>query len=313
MQPLFGKPLYELQIIFVIIVPLLYFIARRKFFQTEVQNYIIDQAAKTNTMQSKIFSIALFIICFIKNSEAQVNLLPANEKTDQNTIINSEETLNLIKINVTSLPLKNLSVQYEKVLSKTVSVAVSFRYMPMSAIPFKGLLKNAVGDNQDAQDIINKSRISNFAATPEVRFYLGKGYGEGFYIAPYYRYVRFSTNTVTVNYTASTGPKRSVELSGDLTANTGGLMVGAQWFLGSHFSLDWWIAGAHYGSGSGNFNGVPGIPLTIGEQNEIRQNLEDIDIPLTEKTVSVTANNVAVKFDGPFGGFRAGILIGIRF
>jgi hypothetical protein len=173
---------------------------------------------------------------------------------------------------------------------------------------------NAVGDDQDTKNIIDQTKISNNAITPEVRYYLGKGYGKGFYVAPFYRYVAFSTNQVPVSYSiAVIGAKKAVNLSGDLSANTGGLLLGAQWLLGKHLSLDWWIVGAHYGSGKGNFIGVPDSPLSPTEQDEIRRNLEDIDIPLTHKTVTVTANNVAVKLDGPFGGLRAGLNLGFRF
>ena len=220
---------------------------------------------------------------------------------------------NFIKTNLTSLALKNYSLQYERVLSKTVSVALTYRTMPTTFVPFKSVVLNAVGDNQDTKDIIDQTKLSNYALTPEVRFYLGKGYGKGFYLAPYYRYVKFTTNQVPVNYEVIAGMKKSVTLSGDLTANTGGLLLGAQWLLGKNLCLDWWIIGAHYGSGNGNFTGIPGTPLTPAEQQEVRRQLEDIDIPLTHKKVTVTANNVSVNLDGPFGGLRGGISLGFRF
>jgi len=221
---------------------------------------------------------------------------------------------NFIKLNVLSLPLKNFHLQYEHVLSKRISVAIGGRYMPTSSIPFKSLVLDAIGnDDQDTRDLIDQSKIGNIAITPEVRFYLGKGYGKGFYVAPYYRYTKFSTNTVTVSFSEPIGPRRSVNLNGDLSGHTGGLLLGAQWFLSKSISLDWWIVGAHYGNGQGNFNGTPSTPLTPGEQAEVRQTLEDIDVPLIDKTVTVTANSINVKTDGAFGGLRGGLLIGIRF
>jgi hypothetical protein len=41
--------------------------------------------------------------------------------------------------------------------------------------------------------------------------------------------------------------------------------------------------------------------------------MEDFDIPMVKKTVNVTANKVALIFDGPWAGLRAGISIGISF
>ncbi|HEY0039594.1 MAG TPA: DUF3575 domain-containing protein [Flavisolibacter sp.] len=221
---------------------------------------------------------------------------------------------NFIKVNLTSLPLKNFHLQYERVLSKRVSIAIGGRYMPTSTIPFKSLVIKAIGDDdQDTKDLIEKSQIGNFAITPEVRFYLGKGYGKGFYIAPYYRYANFSTNTITLNFSETNGPSRSLNLNGEMSGHTGGIMFGAQWFLGKTITLDWWIIGAHYGTGKGIFTGTPSTPFTPGEQADIRQTLEDIDVPLIDKTVSVSPNNVTVKTDGAFGGLRGGILLGVRF
>lgn len=221
---------------------------------------------------------------------------------------------NFIKLNVLSLPLKNFHLQYERVLSKRVSVAIGGRLMPTSGIPFKSVILDAVGtDGQDTRDLIDQSEIGNIAITPEVRFYLGKGYGKGFYIAPYYRYAKFSTNTVTVSFSEPNGPRRSVNLSGELSGHSGGLMFGAQWFLSKAISLDWWIIGAHYGNGKGSFTGIPSPSLTPGEQAEIRQTLEDIDVPLIDKAITVTANSIDVKTDGAFGGLRGGLLLGVRF
>lgn len=242
------------------------------------------------------------------SATAMAQNAPSEDSANQNRY------RDILKINVTSLPLKNFHVQYEYILSRRVSLALGGRLMPTSAIPFKSLVLDAVGDDdQDTKDLINKSRIGNIAITPEVRFYLGKGYGKGFYIAPYYRYATFSTNTVTLNFSEANGPKRSVNLSGEMTGHTGGVMLGAQWFLGKHLTLDWWIIGAHYGVGNGSFTGVPSTPFTPGEQADIRQTLEGIDVPLVDKMVNVSANNVSVKVDGPFGGLRGGILLGIRF
>lgn len=253
-------------------------------------------------MRSKFFVIILLHFSSIQ-LKAQLNHFDNDD----------DHRLNLFKVNVTSLPLKNLSLQYEKILSQKISIAIGVRYMPSTGIPFKNALGNIISDDEDVKNVIRKTKLSNFAATPEVRFYLGEGYGKGFYIAPYYRYVRFSSDVVTVNYTATMGVKRSLDLSGNLSANSGGVMVGAQWMLRKHLVLDWWILGAHFGSGNGNFTGVPDQPLTIFEQDEVRRTLENIDIPLVDKTVSVTANRVGVKFDGPFGGLRAGVLLGFRF
>src|SRR5690349_4423509 len=64
---------------------------------------------------------------------------------------------NFFKTNLTSIPLKNYSLQYERVLSKAVSIAVTYRTMPTTFIPFKSAVLDAVGDDQDTKDIINQT------------------------------------------------------------------------------------------------------------------------------------------------------------
>lgn len=256
-------------------------------------------------MQSKLILLAAFC-CLLLTASAQ--------QEDSSSNASQSFKRNFIKTNITSVFLKNYSLQYERVLSKKISAAITFRTMPTTGVPFKSTILDAIGDgDDDTRDLINQTQLSNFAITPEVRFYLGKGYGKGFYIAPYYRYVSFSTNQVPVSYISNNGSRQAVNLSGDLHANTGGIMFGAQWLLGKHFCLDWWILGAHYGSGKGTFSGTTSTPLTSAEQNEIKTTLEDIDIPLVDKTVSVSANNVAVALDGSFGGLRGALSFGFRF
>lgn len=220
----------------------------------------------------------------------------------------------ILKINVLSLPLKNVSVQYEYILKKKISLALGLRVMPSTAIPFKSVVRNIVGTDgdEDSDSVINVTRLSNIAFTPEVRFWLGKGYGQGFYIAPYYRFVRFVTNTGIINYSANGGGKKSVQLNGDLNAHNIGVMIGFQKFFGKQFSIDWWIAGIHLGHSSGNFTGRPSQSITEAEQADIRYTIDNINIPFIHKTHTVTANSVDVQFGGAFGGLRAGFCFGVR-
>ena len=143
--------------------------------------------------------------------------------------------MNFVKINLTSIALKNYAFQYERVITKPISVALSYRFMPTSKMPFAGTLSNSIGDDDpEAKQTIENLRMSNYAITPEVRFYLGKGYGKGFYIALFYRYASFTFEHVPFHY----NDNESLDLSGKLTSNTGGIMFGAQWPLGKHFCLD---------------------------------------------------------------------------
>ncbi len=221
---------------------------------------------------------------------------------------------NILKLNLTGLPLKQYSLQYERVLNRKFSVALGVRVMPASTLPFKDAILNAVGDDPDTRNVLETFQLSNTAFTPELRFYLSKrGYGRGFYLAPFYRYAGYKTSQLEFDYDNGTGGTETINMSGKLTSNTGGLLLGVQWPLGKRVVLDWWILGPHYGSATGTFSGVSTQTMTPAEQNDLRTQLEDIDIPLTNKTVTVTANGARLELDGPWAGIRAGFLLGIRF
>jgi Protein of unknown function (DUF3575) len=222
--------------------------------------------------------------------------------------------MNMIKVNLTSLPLKQYALQYERVLNRKFSFALGVRVMPASTLPFKQAILDAVGDDPDTRDVLDRFQMSNLAITPEFRFYLSKrGYGRGFYLAPFYRYASYKTSKLEFDYDDGAGGTETINMTGKLTSNTGGLLLGAQWPLGKRLVLDWWILGPHYGSGNGLFSGASTQTMTPAEQDDLRTQLEDIDIPLTNTKVVVTANGASLELDGPWAGIRAGFSLGIRF
>lgn len=223
--------------------------------------------------------------------------------------------LNLIKINLAALLFKSYSIQYERVLNRKFSIAVQYIMMPETGIPFKSTVLKLVGDDDpDTKKIIEDFKMSNFAITPEVRLYLSrKGYGRGFYIAPFYRYASFTSSALNVFYTDDNSEEQSLKLSGKLTGNTFGLAMGVQSALGKHLVLDISFLGPHFGSAKGMFSGTSSKPLSAAEQDDLRQQLEDIDIPLTEKTVNVNSNSASLNIDGPWAGYRFTIGLGVRF
>ncbi len=224
------------------------------------------------------------------------------------------EKMNILKVNLFGLPLKNYSFQYERVLTKHISLAIGMRTMPSSTLPFQSTFVS-LADITDQQTIDNlaKFKTGNLAITPEVRFYLSKkGYGRGFYVAPYYRYAKFSSEELPVEY-ESGSTTNTMRLKGDITTNSGGLLFGVNWKVGNAVSIDWWILGAHYGKSSGTLSGVPSQALTQQEQDDLRNEIESIEIPLTKIKAEVSANSAKAIFDGPWGGIRSGLTLGIRF
>lgn len=220
---------------------------------------------------------------------------------------------NLVKWNFAALALKNYSFQYERAVGKKISVAVGLRFAPKSDMPFKSKVEELI-DDEDTWSDIKDFKTGNFAITPEVRFYMGKGVFRGFYVAPFVRYATYSVEG-PFNFeveVAGTTRSETMPLSGDITALTGGLLFGAQWKLSKLVYLDWWILGPNYGTSSGDISGKK--TLNSQEQEALREELADLeDLPLVKTKYTVDGEGAKVDFDGPWAGLRAGLSIGFRF
>ena len=267
--------------------------------------------------QKPFYLITAFLLSLSIHLQAQTDSSTAviPQVTTSAKEVKQKRHLNIIKVNLPPLLLKSYSLQYERVLSRKISVAVQYRTMPETGIPFKSSILELLGDEDpDTKKIIEDFRMSNYAFTPEVRIYLSrKGYGRGFYFAPFYRYASFTSNDLNVFYTDENNAEQSIKMSGSLTSNTFGLAMGAQSALGKRFVLDWSFFGPHFGSATGIFSGNSSHLLTPDEQDDLREQLEDIDIPLTDKTVDVNADGASLKLDGPWAGWRFSIALGFRF
>ncbi|RYD81046.1 MAG: DUF3575 domain-containing protein [Sphingobacteriales bacterium] len=218
------------------------------------------------------------------------------------------EKKNIIKINLPALAFKNISLQYERAVGKRISVAGTVRLMPKSKLPFRSNISKWADDAELDRQLGN-AEVGNFAVMPEVRFYLGKkGALRGFYLGPFASFARYNADLL---YEYEDGVTKTIPLSGDVNTITGGLMIGAQWKLSNAVSLDWWILGPNYGVSRGDLSGKQA--LTPSEQQSLRDELADLDIPLTKFTYDVNGNGASINFKGPWAGVRAGICIGINF
>ena len=226
----------------------------------------------------------------------------------------SSEKMNLVKTNVTGYVFRNINLSYERIFNQWFSMSLGFGTMPEGKVPFM----NAFLSDED-EDRFQNLRVKATHFTVEPRFYIGKGYGKGFYFAPYYRYSSVSSNTFDFyyDYNAINGVTYQIPLkgTGDTNGNSGGLMIGVQFFLtrSQNLVLDLWIAGAHYGSGKGDFVLTSDYTLTPDMQAQLKEEIENLDIPYVDYTVETNPNGARVKIDGPWAGFRSGLSIGYRF
>jgi hypothetical protein len=229
---------------------------------------------------------------------------------------------NFIKLNLTSLAVLNLSLQYERVLSRSISGAISFSYLPETNIPTylaDQLITQVENNSEDGidpetEDIIRSLLISSYTFTPEVRFYLGKKrYSTGFYISLFYRYGSYSVSNIPIPYTNDLDEDITIDTKGDIKSHTGGVLLGYQWALGKHLCLDWQMFGPHFGVSSGDFLGLPSSPLSQADQADIEEEFLKVESSLIEQTVDASANEVKMLFDGPWGGIRFAVSFGVKF
>jgi hypothetical protein len=262
-------------------------------------------------------------------TETEATKAPEEVNEEANEEVEVEEevkprkpTKNFIKMNLWNIPIRNYSFQLERVLTKRLSIAIGYRTMPEQGLPLieqykmiAGLDETTFPEDKELLDKIRSVKVSNTAITPEIRLYLSKkGYGRGFYLAPYYRMATYTLNGYSESY-ESENRLNNVTLSGKITAQSYGLMMGAQWKLARFISLDWWIVGAQVGTHQGEFSAQKDISFTGDEKSLISEAASDISVSniAFSSPEFPSANTVRVTTSGIWGGIRAGLCLGISF
>jgi hypothetical protein len=73
------------------------------------------------------------------------------DKPGKNNDESEKHSMNLFKVNLTAIVLKNYSFQYERILNRKFSFALGFRRMPNGKLPLQSSLQKIVGDDAEAQ------------------------------------------------------------------------------------------------------------------------------------------------------------------
>jgi len=202
---------------------------------------------------------------------------------------------NILKINVGSLVLGNISLQDEYSINQNSSIALGISFLPKRGLP-------SVITNKDSTNNLVNFNMGGFSITPEYRFYTAGHGPTGFYIAPYFRYARYSTDNYPYTWTDDAGAKRNFNLSGDWTVAGIGVMIGSQWKLGDQFTFDWWIIGGAFGKNGGTYTGT-GV-FSSSDQDQIRQKINDVSVPTGSLKTTVDATSVKVEYSPGTPAFR---------
>lgn len=253
-------------------------------------------------MKKFVYLFLLFFSCVFYSQDTNLNI-----------------TKNTIKTNITSVFLRNYSLQYERSLNKRFSLALQYRFMPNGNIPLKNSIENYIetedADDDEVLNFLKKSQIKGYAITPEIRWYLGKGYGKGFYIAPYYRYAQFNLESIPINFTLDSGTEEEAIAKIETKSHSYGVLLGVQWKIKNKFTIDWYILGAHTGNLKGNLDATASRNLTATEQQDLQQAINDFEIDFLDFDLknTVKSNGVLTSFTGSNIGLRSGISIGYSF
>lgn len=214
--------------------------------------------------------------------------------TKKKMAANADDKSNIaIKLNLTQLGLKNLSFQGEFGFHPKMSVALGFSYLLPNKLP-----------GYSGDEYFGPLTYRGTAITPEFRFYPGgdidKPAPNGFYIAAYLRYAKYKM-TQDVSYTETdktfnkTYRAETEQTYGGVNA---GLMIGRQWIIGKHFSLDWWIIGGGYGKAKYTYKWMsPEANLSPADQRKAEQAAEEnfADFSALGYSGKATATNNSVK------------------
>ncbi|HHV40257.1 MAG: hypothetical protein RBR62_01220 [Bacteroidales bacterium] len=234
--------------------------------------------------------------------------------------VNAQEyapQMNFVKFNLSSVVFKNFTFQYERVLSKRFSAALSFGIIPRTTIPYAQFTLDFANGEQEIVKLLEDVRFNYYAITPEVRLYLGrKGYGRGFYIAPYYRYTSIGVKEARLNFDEEGDHPFHLDINGGIGGHSGGIMLGSQWGLGKYVTLDWWIMGLAFGVSNIRADGVPSQSIPQEALADMREGLTDLfsEIPIAKvKTLEVNQNHMKLEVTGPWAGLRGGLVLGVKF
>jgi hypothetical protein len=220
---------------------------------------------------------------------------------------------NAIKVNLSSLVLRNYHIQYERKIVSKLTVNVGFRTMPKGKLPWQDqLVKYAGLDNESIE--LGRFQIGNTAFTLEPRIYLSKKAMKGFYIGPYARWASFDLALpFQVKYNDPAPKSDPVDFTGKVKSFSGGLKIGTQFSIGKRIALDICWIGGHFGSSKGDLN-FAGDLSNSNKRTAVENTLRDFDPSPFKIKYTVTNAGAQIQSDGPWAGFSGlAVSLGIKF
>jgi len=263
-------------------------------------------------MIKQIILNAICVLLIYAEANAQDPVTPVTAKDIP--LINK----NLIKFNLSGVVLNSYTLQYERVLNRKQSIALTIGASPNVSLPFRSTLLKDFGNNEDAKRAIETTVFTKYTATLEYRFYFSGKAPKGLYFAPFVRYMNMKLSQ-DYTFTPSDGRLHTAHMNSQFNGFGAGFLIGDQFLIGPHWAIDWWIVGPFYGTNiTADFIGTDPQMDDMSQQDlaNLKSNIEGVKLPLYTTTATVTpaTNTVEAKLVGPYYGVRAfGVCVAYRF
>lgn len=267
-------------------------------------------------IQTLICITTLLAFTQFANAQEDTALYAETEIIDSVQI--EKPTRHFIKLNVPSLFVGTFSFQYEFFPVDFMSLSIGYKFTPKRGMVFEDKVIDIIEDSSEIDDLdspgekfFREFEFNGSAITPEVRFYLGKGFGKGFYLGPF---VRFDNYDFESQYLfQSLDQQEQIDFEGKYKGFGYGLNIGTQFTIGKHFTIDTSL-GPYFSNVKIDFNSVSDYTLSDIEVEELRDELSDFELPNGDTEIYLTNNSAKVKLTSDnFFNLRFNLGIGFRF
>lgn len=239
-------------------------------------------------------------------------------ETEASEEISESPKRHIVKINLPSLIVTTFSFQYEFFPTSFMSLNLGYKFTPKRNMVFEDKVIDLIEDSSGADDLDSPGAkfFSNFkfngnAITPEIRFYLGQGYGKGFFLGPFIRFDNYKFSSIYPF--EGFLQEYDIDFDGKVKGFGYGLNIGAQHRLGKNFTLDWYL-GPYLSNLKIDFNSKSNYTMSDEEVDELREELQDFEMPNGKTEIYADNNSVRAKLTSDnFFNLRFGLGIGYRF
>ncbi|MGX5817635.1 hypothetical protein ACWKWU_05535 [Chitinophaga lutea] len=263
---------------------------------------------------------ALLLLCLGFNAMAQDSTYNAETPSRKERLRSQPYYQHLIKTNLSTIALGNYGLTYERMLTRKISASLGYRFMPKTRLAgtiLAGEVMDAIKDDGEASQQLEKLQMSGNAITAEFRIYTGRRPGaKGFYAGIYGRYSGFKYD-YPYDFERPDNTKTLVPIKATTKGFGGGIILGGQFNVAKRVVIDLFIIGGHYGKLTGDGEGLTDLSdFSEQERADLKSDIEGLVSIGNKQNITATVQNdgVRAKLDLPFVGLRGlGLTVGFAF